>query len=180
METSTSSFSFADDSQVNVELTLDINRGLIVRFILTGSATTTSSDVLIHWGITLNNQPNIWFAPSPSITALKHLQWNDSIIKLVPGAAQTQLEKGKSPDRKEVEFVFMDVTATTPLSELPRTIEFVLHFPPSRWVKNGKSNFVVPLSSFLQSVFGESQLQDAASLLVKKRLDNAPQHLNQL
>lgn len=175
MKTSASSFHLFDDSKLDVELTLN-ESDLVIRFILTG-ASAISLDSLIHWGVTLTDQSqHVWTSPERGIPALKHFQWNDQ-TKNVAGAAQTTFKTGVLPGHKEAEFIFHNITSSTPASNIPRSIEFVLHFLPDRWVKNGKSNFVVPIYSFLQSVFAEGQLQDAAASVVSTRLKRAPQSL---
>lgn len=167
MKLSLTSFPLSSNLKLDIQLTLD--KGLVVRFVLTGEI--PSSPCVLHWGITLVDKPNLWIAPDRSSRAMKHFEWDGTTQ--VPGACQTTF-----PQQSHIiEFAFPTVDKSTPQHELPRTIEFVLCFQPNHWVKNGKANFSVPVVSFLQSVFGEAQLEDAVTTVVGKRLAKVPSSL---
>lgn len=179
MKSVTSSFNLLEDSKLDVVLSLEADRGLFIRFILAGSL-ALHADICIHWGITLSDRPNSWISPDRQSPALRHFCWNDRETKVVPGAAQTSFAPSKIHNQKEAELLFENITAKTPTSELPRNIEFVLYRSPNHWIKHGKTNFSVCITSFLQSVFCENQLQEAASSLVNNRLLKTPQSLHRM
>lgn len=160
-----------DGSQLSAGADLDASRGLVLQFSLTGGK-PNAEPPLIHWGITLGESPkSAWVNPARELPAMKHFQWGSH--RPVPGAVQTPFQENVASGRLEAELVFQDVTVRTPASELPHAIEFVLYIPPSTWIKNGKSNFVVPVGGCLEGVYSEEQLQEAALEVAGDRLKEA-------